>query len=73
MGRIFETLDTSGDGLLSWAEFEVLLQAPFLQLASTPEWSVLWVGPQETTETNMRILQQHDCWYPLLLGLGTRM
>ncbi|CAE7577126.1 Scn8a [Symbiodinium sp. CCMP2592] len=26
VGRIFQTLDTSGDGLLSWAEFEVLLQ-----------------------------------------------
>ena len=27
VGKIFQTLDTSGDGLLSWAEFEVLLQA----------------------------------------------
>ena len=27
VGRIFHTLDTSGDGLLSWAEFEVLLEA----------------------------------------------
>eukprot|EP00439_Symbiodinium_sp_Y106_P077021 s62_g16.t1 len=26
VGKIFQTLDTSGDGLLSWAEFEVLLQ-----------------------------------------------
>ncbi|CAE7433436.1 Scn8a [Symbiodinium necroappetens] len=26
VGRIFHTLDTSGDGLLSWAEFEVLLE-----------------------------------------------